>query len=59
MTLKRTRLVKVENMTSEQRSELDITAINGLVAIETHNSDYNTKARVLKTGIADYIMNGE
>ena len=56
MVLKNVSYIKIEEMDTEQRKELSITQENGLVAIETHNSDYTTKAVVIGDSIIDYIL---
>lgn len=61
MGLRNVTYVRVKDMTDEQKKELGIDASVkiGLVARETHNSNYNTKMVLIKKGIVDYILNGQ
>jgi len=59
MTLKNVSYVKAQKMTKEQRIELKIEVGSGLVAIETHNEDYQKKAVPVKKGrLVNYVLNG-
>jgi hypothetical protein len=59
MTLRNVTYVRVRDMTTEQRKEYDIQETEGLVAIETHNTEYKRKAVKLENGLSNYILNGE
>ncbi|MBT6518950.1 hypothetical protein HOK51_03820 [Candidatus Woesearchaeota archaeon] len=59
MTLRNSNLVRAKDLTQEQKKELNIEATEGLVAIETHNSEYERKAVVLKHGLVRYVLEGE
>ena len=51
-------MVRIQDMTLEQKKELGVVAEKGLVAIETHNSEYTTKAVTITNGIVNYILTG-
>lgn len=59
--LKNVNLVKIQDMDKEQRISLGLSPdlTKGLIAIETHNSEYNIKAVPIQKGIVNYILNGE
>lgn len=59
MTLRNVNYVRVKNLSNEQKAEMNIKVEGGLVAIETHNEEYNQKIKVLKKGIVNYILNGD
>ena len=59
MVLRNVSYVKAQDMDSEQRKELDIKVDRGLIAIETHNQNYETKAIIIQKGeLANYIIYG-
>ncbi|HIG93715.1 TPA: hypothetical protein HA242_04585 [Candidatus Woesearchaeota archaeon] len=58
MGLKSVQMVRIQDMTLEQKKELGVVAEKGLVAIETHNSEYTTKAVTITNGIVNYILTG-
>ena len=58
MTLQNTTIIRAQDMTSEQREERGIEVEEGLIAVETHNSNYETKIKVLRKGIIEYIIDG-
>lgn len=61
MTLRNVRYVRVQDLTLDQKKELNIdeTLTSGIAAIETHNSEHCIKAVIIKRGIIDYILNGD
>lgn len=61
MTLKNVTYVRMKDLTKEQKEELglDVAIKNGIVAIESHNPEYKKKAKILKKGMVNYILNGD
>ena len=60
MVIRNVTLVRAENMEKSQREELGIGVTEGLVAIETHNTEYKQVARVIGKGeVMDYIWGDE
>ena len=56
MAIRNIKIVRAEDMSDKDRKDLDISANNGLVAIETHNSSYQKKAVAIgEGGILDYL----
>ncbi len=61
MTLKNVTYIRVKDLSEEQKKELgvDLSVKSGLIARETHNSTYNTKAVLIRKGLVNYILKGE
>ncbi|MCK5601676.1 hypothetical protein KAR91_07405 [Candidatus Pacearchaeota archaeon] len=61
MTLRHITYIKAKNLTDEQKKELnlDVSLEKETIAIETHNKIHNLKAKILKKGMINYILNGE
>lgn len=55
MTLKNVQYAYAEDMTPEEKTELSITAKEGLIAIETRNPEIKRKAVLLKDGFVPYL----
>lgn len=58
MTLRNVNWGRAENMTPEERRELGINVDKGLVAIETHNSEYRQKGVVVDS-VLEYLWSLE
>lgn len=62
MVLKNVDYVKAGSLTDEQKEELDLdesVSDDNLIAIESHNSDYNLKGVIIRRGVSNYILNGD
>ena len=59
MALRNVKYVRVQDMTQKQREDLKIIDTKGLVAIETHNTEYKEVPVIIKKGIVNYIVNGD
>lgn len=55
MTIRNVNWARAEDISAEDRVSLGITAEEGLVAIETHNSDYEQKGTAVGSGVLEYI----
>jgi len=55
--LKSVKYIDASALPKMEQTKLNVT--NGLVAIETYNDIIEYKVRILKTGIIDYILDGE
>jgi hypothetical protein len=60
MTLINVNYINVKDLSKEQKKDLDldVTLKKGIVAVESYSNPYRKKARIIKRGMVNYILNG-
>jgi len=61
MVLRNVTYVNAKDLTNTQKEVLGLAEnVNkGIIAVETHNSNYTRKGVLIKKGIVNYILRGE